>query len=130
MRYLTLGEVVALHREVIEGTGGATGLRDLPALESAVAQPRATFDGLDLHRTLTGKAAALAYSLALNHPFVDGNKRVAHAAMEVFLALNGLEVRAGVDEQERLFLNLAAGRSSRPELEIWLEQHTTARSLT
>jgi death-on-curing protein len=125
MRYLTLGEVVALHRAVIESTGGATGLRDLPALESAVAQPRATFDGIDLHTTLTGKAAALAFSLALNHPFVDGNKRVAHAAMEVFLALNGFELRAGVDEHEALFLNLAAGRSRRHELETWLEHNTT-----
>ena len=128
MRYLTLGEVVALHRAVIETAGGATGLRDLPGLESAVAQPRATFDGVDLHSTITGKAATLAYSLALNHPFVDGNKRVAHAAMEVFLALNGLELRASVDEQETLFLNLAAGRLSRAVLEAWLEQHTTSGS--
>ena len=127
MRYLTLGEVVALHRAIIESTGGATGLRDLGALESAVAQPRATFDGLDLHTTLTAKAAALAYSLALNHPFVDGNKRVAHAAMEVFLALNGLDLRADVDEQEALFLDLAAGPSSRQELERWLDRRTTAR---
>jgi death-on-curing protein len=125
MRYLTLGEVVALHRAIIESTGGAPGLRDLPVLESAIAQPRATFDGVDLHSTITAKAAALAYSL--NHPFVDGNKRVAHAAMEVFLALNGVELRARVDEQEALFLNLAAGRSSRPELEAWLEQHLTPK---
>jgi death-on-curing protein len=81
---MTLGEVVALHRAVIETTGGATGLRDLPALESALAQPRVTFDSVDLHPTTTDKAAALAYSLALNHPFLDGDKRVAHAAMEVF----------------------------------------------
>lgn len=127
MRHLTLGEVVALHRAVIESTGGATGLRDLAALESAVAQPRATFDGVHLHPTITGKAAALAYSLALNHTFVDGNKRVAHAAMEVFLVLNGLELRAGIDEQEALFLDLAAGVSSRPELEAWLERHTILR---
>jgi death-on-curing protein len=127
MRYLTLGEVVALHRAVIESSGGATGLRDLAALESAVAQPRATFDGADLHTTVTGKAAALAYSLALNHPFIDGNKRVAHAAMEVFLVMNGLDLRAEVDEQEAVFLKLAAGRSSRRELEAWLEQHTAPR---
>ena len=127
MRYLTLGEVVALHRAVIDSTGGATGLRDLAALESAVAQPRATFDGIDLHATVTGKAAALAYSLALNHPFIDGNKRVAHAAMEVFLVLNGLDLRADVDEQETVFLELAAGKSSRRELEAWLEQHTAPR---
>jgi death-on-curing protein len=127
MRYLTLGEVVALHRAIIESTGGAAGLRDLGALESAVAQPRATFDGLDLHTTVTAKAAALAYSLALNYPFVDGNKRVAHAAMEVFLALNGLDLHADVDEQETLFLDLAAGRSSRPQLERWLGRRTTVR---
>jgi death-on-curing protein len=96
-------------------------------LESALAQPRATFDGADLHPSITGKAAALAYSRALNHPFVDGNKRVAHAAMEVFLVLNGLDLHADVAEQEALFLALAAGRSSRLELERWLERHTTAR---
>ena len=84
MRYLTLGEVVALHRAIIESTGGATGVRDMPAPESAVAQPRTTFDGLDVHTTVTGKGAALAYSLALNHPFVDGNKRVAHAPWKYF----------------------------------------------
>jgi len=127
MRYLTLGEVVALHRAIIESTAGATRLRDLAALQSAVAQPRVTFDGVDLHPTVNGKAAALAYSLALNHPFVDGNKRVAHAAMEVFLTLNGRELHADVDEQERLFLDLASGRSSRAELEAWLDRRTTPR---
>jgi death-on-curing protein len=124
MRYLTLGEVVALHRAVIESAGGATGLRDLAALQSAIAQPRATFDGVDLHPTITAKAAALASSLALNRPFVDGNS-VAHAAMEVFLTLNGLELRATIDEQESLFLSLAEGRFSRPELQAWLQEHTS-----
>jgi death-on-curing protein len=123
MRYLTLGEVVALHRATIESTGGADGIRDLGALESALAQPRATFGGSDLHATIPGKAAALGYSLALNHPFLDGNKRVAHAAMEVFLNLNGFGLVATVDEQEQLMLDLAAGRSSRLDLEHWLDLH-------
>lgn len=82
MRYLTLGEVVALHRAVIERTGGASGIRDLGSLESALAQPRASFGGADLHASLPAKAAALGFSLTLNHPFLDGNKRTAHAAME------------------------------------------------
>jgi len=124
MRYLTLGEVVALHRAVIESTGGAAGIRDLAGLESALAQPRATFGGSDLHATLPAKAAALGYSLALNHPFLDGNKRVAHAAIEVFLTLNSLDLVADVDEQEQVMLDLAAGRSRREELELWLMQHT------
>jgi death-on-curing protein len=72
-RYLTLYEVVTLQRQIIEATGGATGIRDLAGLESALAQPRATFDGSELHATTSAKAAALCYSLALNHPFIDGN---------------------------------------------------------
>jgi len=124
MRYLSLGEVVHLHHALLEQTGGATGIRDLGLLESALAQPRATFGGTDLHPTLIAKAAALGFSLAVNHPFVDGNKRVAHAAMEVFLVLNRLEITGTIDEQERLMLDLAAGRLTREELRLWLEEHT------
>ena len=123
MRYLTLGEVVALHRAILESSGGASGIRDLSALESALAQPRVSFGGVDLHTSLHAKAAALGFSLALNHPFLDGNKRVAHAAMEVFLMLNGSEIVAPVDEQERLMLDLAAGSVSREQLTEWLENH-------
>jgi len=123
MRYLTLGEVVDLHRAIIDSSGGATGVRDLAMLESALAQPRVTFGGSDLHPTLAAKAAALCFSLALNHPFIDGNKRVAHAAMEVFLMLNGWEIVADVDEQEQLMLEIAAGRWSREQLHEWLQDH-------
>jgi death-on-curing protein len=101
MRYLTLAEVVELHELVLAATGGAAGVRDLGGLESALAQPKATFDGRDLHQTLVEKAAALGFSLVQNHPFVDGNKRTAHAAMETFLVLNGSEIAASVNEQER-----------------------------
>jgi death on curing protein len=123
MRYVTLGEVVALHRAIIDSTGGATGIRELAGLESALAQPRATFGGIDLHVTLEAKAAARGYSLAMNHPFLDGNKRVAHASMEVFLVLNGFEIVAETDEQERLMLDVAAGLIERRHLEDWLKQH-------
>jgi death-on-curing protein len=122
MRYVTLAEVVALHRAIIDSTGGATGIRELGGLESALAQPRATFGGIDLHATLPAKASALGYSLALNHPFLDGNKRVAHAAMEVFLILNGFEIVAETDDQEKLMLAVAAGQLDRQRLEDWLEQ--------
>ena len=123
MRYLALGEVVDLHRAILETTGGASGMRDLGLLESALAQPKATFGGVDLHTTLPAKTAALGLSLALNHPFVDGNKRVAHAAMEAFLILNGFEIVAGVDDQERLMLDVASGGVSRDQLTAWIEQH-------
>ena len=123
MRYLSLGEIVDLHQSLLEQTGGATGIRDLGSLESALAQPRATFGGVDLYPTIAQKAAALGFSLTLNHPFVDGNKRVAHAAMEVFLLLNGQELIGTVDEQERLMLDLADGQTTRGQLTEWLEQH-------
>ena len=66
MRYLTLGEVVALHRAIVAATGGADGIRDLGSLESALAQPKATFDGMDLYATVVEKASALACGLAMN----------------------------------------------------------------
>jgi len=123
MRYLTLAEVVELHELVLQATRGAAGVRDLGGLESALAQPKATFEGRDLHQTLVEKAAALGFSLVQNHPFVDGNKRTAHAAMETFLVLNGSEIVASVDEQERVMTDVAAGRLPREKLLAWLRDH-------
>ena len=125
MRYLTLGEVLRLHRLLVEVSGGTPGVRDLGALESALAQPRATFGGQDLHSSVLQKAAALAFSVITNHAFVDGNKRIAHAAMEVFLQLNGYELSCGVDEQEAFWLSLASGERSRDDLLRWLTEHTS-----
>ncbi|MBI3462497.1 MAG: type II toxin-antitoxin system death-on-curing family toxin [Planctomycetes bacterium] len=127
MRYLSLAEVLELHRLVIEQSGGASGLRDLGALESAVAQPRMTFGAADLYPTLEEKAAALCVSLVQNHPFVDGNKRVGHAAMETFLLLNGHEIIASVDEAERVMLDLASGDLWRQGLVQWLTTHIQKR---
>jgi len=120
MRYLTLSEVLELHRRVIELTGGADGLRDLAGVESAVVQPQMTFDGDELYPSLIDKAAAICFSLVLNHPFVDGNKRIGHAAMETFLLLNGYELSANVDDAESLFLKLAGGDVERSELIGWI----------
>jgi death-on-curing protein len=115
MRYLTLGEVVALQRRLIAASGGASGIRDLGVLESAVAQPRASFGGDDLYPGLIEKTVALGFSLVMGHPFLDGNKRTGHAAMETFLVLNGYELSAPVDEQARVMLELAAGERSRDQ---------------
>jgi death-on-curing protein len=123
MRYLSLAEVLVLHERIVAQSGGAAGLRDLGSLESALAQPRATFDGVDLYPSLAEKAAALTHSLVGNHPFVDGNKRIGHAALETYLVLNGFELAAGVDDSERMFLSLAAGTVTRSALSVWIEQH-------
>ncbi len=97
MRYLTLNELLQLHRHLVEQSGGSAGIHSVGALESALAQPRMTFSGEDLYPAIVEKAAALGFSLIRNHPFVDGNKRTGHAAMEVFLILNGYEIDASVD---------------------------------
>ena len=97
IRYLSVEEVLELHRLALQQTGGLDGVRDLGGLESAVVQPQMTFGGQDLYPCLPKKAAALGFSLVCNHPFLDGNKLVGHLAMEMFLVLNGQELTAGVD---------------------------------
>ena len=126
MRYLTLNEVLAVHDQVMRQSGGAVGVLSLPALESALAQPRMTFGEEDLYPTLVEKAAALGHALIANHPFMDGNKRTGHAAMEVFLMMNGWEIQASVDEQERVILQVAAGEIKREEFPEWLRGHARA----
>lgn len=125
MRYLTLAEVLELHRRIIQQSGGASGIRDVGGLESAVAQPRMTFE--DLYPGVVEKAAALGFSLIQNHPFVDGNKRMGHAAMESFLVLNGHAIAASVDEQEDVVLAVASGALSRSRLAEWLREHIVER---
>ena len=123
MRYLTLGEVLELHRRIIQQTGGASGVRNLAALESAVAQPRMTFEGKELYPTIEDKAAALAFFIVQNHPYLDGNKRCGHAAMETFLVLNGKAMEAPVDEVEKIILEKASGKFSRKDFVDWLAGH-------
>jgi len=123
VRYLTLAELLALHRLIVEQTGGSAAVRDLGALESAVAQPRMTFEGRDLYTTLAEKAAALGFSIIQNHPFIDGNKRVGHAAMETFLVLNGYELRASIDESEQVVIEVASGKCGREQFLRWVQEH-------
>lgn len=123
MRYLSLREILELHEAAIEISGGARGIRDMRALESAVNQPRLTFNQADLYPNIVAKAAALCFFLVMNHPFVDGNKRVGHAAMETFLILNGFEIESSVDDQEKIILNLAAGNLTREAFSKWLNDH-------
>ena len=120
--------MLELHERLIASSGGSTGIRDLGALKSAVSQPHATFAQQELYSDLVAKASALCFSLVMNPPFVDGNKRVGHAAMETFLILNGSEIDCSIDEQERTILDLAAGRLDRDGFTNWVKKHTTSRS--
>jgi len=87
-----------------------------------------TFGGEDLYPTIAEKAAALGHSLIQTHPFLDGNKRVGHAAIEVFLVLNGYEIGAPVDEQEQIVFRVASGGMSRAELGEWLKLNIIQRT--
>ena len=123
MRYLSLREILELHDKIIEVSGGARGIRDIRALESAISQPRLTFNQTNLYPDVVTKAAALCFFLVMNHPFIDGNKRVGHAAMETFLILNGFEIEATIDDQEKIILDLSAGKVSREKFTAWLNNH-------
>jgi death-on-curing protein len=122
-RFLTVNEILQLYRQLMRKSGGTVGILSVEALESAVAQPRATFDGNELYPSIIEKAVALGYSLVMNHPFVDGNKRIGHAAMEIFLVLNGFQIVAEIEDQENIILKLAAGNLERDEFTGWLREH-------
>ena len=130
MRSLTLNEVLERHRLVIEQTRGSAGVHNLGALESALGQPRMTFGEKDLYPTLVEKASALGFSLIKNHPFLDGNERTGHAAVETFLVLNGHEIDAGMDAQERVILQLASCQLGRDRFTEWLRDRVVGRKST
>ena len=129
MRYLTLNEVLDLYQQVMEQSGGAVGIRDLNALESAVAQPRMTLGGEELYPTVKEKASALGFSLVMNHPFVDGNKRTGAAAAELFVEMNGHDLNAIDSELEHLTMATARGEMSAEALSIWFRQRLLARQV-
>jgi death-on-curing protein len=127
MRYLTLSETLELYRQVMDQSGGAIGILNLDALESALAQPRMTFGGEELYPSIVEKASTLGFSLIKNHPFVDGNKRAGHAAMETFLVLNDHEIEASVDEEERVILKVASNEMTRAEFTDWPRAHVVEK---
>lgn len=120
IHYVDLIEILHVHSRIIQQSGGSDGVRDLAMLESALSQPRMTFGGQDLYPTIPEKAASLGFSLVANHPFVDGNKRIGHAAVEAFLMRNGWELVGDVDEQEAVILRVASGELSRDEFTAWV----------
>jgi death-on-curing protein len=123
--YLSKSQILHLHERLIDRFGGPAGLRDEGALDSALARPQATFDGEDLYATLAEKAAALFHSLVSNHPFLDGNKRLAAISVELFLLANGHELVASDDDLEELVMSSARGALTVEEISIWLDQRLT-----
>jgi death-on-curing protein len=111
--FLSLGEVLEIHRDQLERYGGDPGIRDLGLLQSALGMPAAGFGGRYLHSDLFEMAAAYLFHLVQNHPFVDGNKRTGAVAALVFLSLNDIEIEAEEDEFEEMVLSVAQGRTNK-----------------
>jgi death-on-curing protein len=126
-RFLLVEDVLALHARQIERYGGSDGIRDLGLLQSAVAMAVASFDGAYLHPTLEEMAAAHLFHLAQNHPFVDGNKRVAAVSMIVFLVINDLEPTFSEDELVQLTLGVASGKTTKSEAALTIAAHVQLR---
>jgi len=117
--------VLAIHADLLQRYGGLPRLRDRGLLESALAQPRVTFGGKFVHKTLFEKAAAYGFHLCRNHPFVDGNKRVAFVLMDLFLQKNGWEIVADEEEAFSMMIALASGRLTKAGLTSWLKEHSS-----
>jgi death-on-curing protein len=125
--YLSLEQVLDLHRRQLRLFGGAAGLRDRGALASAVARPQMTFGGEDLYPEIEDKAAALMHSLVANRPFVDGNKRVGAYSCLLLLMANGVEPTFSPAELTVITLATARSEVNAEALSIWLRQRTRRR---
>jgi death-on-curing protein len=123
--YLSIEQIEELHDLQMEQFGGASGLRDRGGLEAAAARPAMTFGGEDLYPDIPVKAAALLHSLVMNHPYVDGNKRIAVNVAEFFSELNGYRLEASDKELENVTLAVARGEMDAEPLAIWLRQRTS-----
>ena len=129
-QFLTLAEVIEIHADQIKRYGGQAGVRDFGLLESALAQPEASFAGEWLHQDVFGMAAAYAYHVSQNHPFLDGNKRTALACTLVFLALSGVAVRDPKGLLKAAMFAVASGRMSKTQLAQLLRNLSRAKPRT
>ena len=123
MIWLSFEQILYLHSELINATGGSDGLRDENLLRSALLAPMQTYNEIELFPSLIDKAARLACGLTQNHPFIDGNKRIGAHAMLVILKLNGISLEYTQQELSAVFLQLAAGEIDFDELKEWVVSH-------
>jgi death on curing protein len=120
MRYITMHEALFIHSTLLKAHGGADGVRDRGLIEAALLRPQTGY-----YSDLIEEAAALWESLSMNHGFVDGNKRVGFACMELFLDLNGLEITCGEDEAITfIYHHLESGTFTKDILDAWLRANT------
>ena len=113
-----MSEVLTILQDQTRGYGGSYGLRDPALLSSALAMPSSSFEGKYLHQNLFEQAAAYAFHICQNHPFIDGNKRTALASALVFLSLNGIELDDPKEELYELMMKVAKGKAPKPEIAV------------
>ena len=118
--WITRALALAIHDRQLAEHGGGTGVRDEALLDSALARPQQRHAYGDPPPDLTDLAASLAYGLARNHPFIDGNKRTAHVAYRVFLALNDAELQASAEDKYAAMISLASGAWDEKQFADWL----------
>ena len=123
MLFLTLDDIIESHLNQIDTYGGSHGIRDIGLLESAIAQPEASFGGQYLHADIFEMAAAYLYHLVMNHPFVDGNKRVGLEAALIFLEINNENLKASDQELVDLVLKTTAGQIGKREIAVFFRSH-------
>jgi death-on-curing protein len=121
--FLTLGEVLELHRMGVDQFGGSAGVRDMGLLQSAMAMPSAQFGGEFLHGDLAAMAAAYLFHLGSNHPFIDGNKRIGAVAARVFLLMNDAAFEPGEEEYGDLVLAVAKGEVEKEQVTEFFRKH-------
>ena len=123
MKRLSKEQILMLHSQLIEVSGGSDGVRDYNLLDSALESPFQSFGGEDLYQTVQAKGARLGYGLIKNHCMVDGNKRIGTHAMLVFLALNGIELEYTQKELYETILKVADGSMEYDDLLQWVLEH-------
>ncbi len=122
--FLALGEILEIHQDQIARYGGASGIRDIGLLQSAIAMPSSSFGGQFLHSDLFEMAAAYLLHISQNHPFVDWNKRTGAVAAIVFLALNDIELDADEDGFEKIVLQVAEGKAGKETVATFLRDNS------
>jgi len=124
IKFLTLSEVLLILDDQIKNYGGKYGIRDIKLLSSAIYMPESSFGGKYLHETIPAMAAAYAFHICQNHPFIDGNKRTALACSLVFLDINGYELNCKSETLYNKMMDLAKGETKKTELIKFFEKHS------
>ncbi len=128
VRFIPGELVVTIHNDLMKRYGGKQGIRDENLLSSALAQPQMTAFGKDIHKSLVEKASAYGFHVCKNHPFNDGNKRIAIVLMDMFLQINGWEIIATEEDAYSIMMNLASGNCTKQQLAEWLKNQTAKLS--